>query len=84
MSKLAAVAIFDNTAQFYHPPQFFRATGAAMRWFEDLVKNPEAKELHAHRDQFSLYHLSDWDDFDGSFQPLARPILLVNGSAYDG
>lgn len=82
MSKLAVVAVFDVAAQFYHPPVFFRATGAALRWFEDLVRNPEAKEIHSHPDQFQLFHLGDWDDFSGGFAPLVHPTLLVHGSAF--
>ena len=85
MSKHVAVAVFDNAAQCFHPPQFFRATGAAMRWFEDLVKNPEAKEIHSHREHFQLFQVGEFDDFDGVLTPSGdRPQLLVNGSAFDG
>lgn len=82
MSKLVACAVFDIAAQYYHPPVYFRATGAALRWFEDLCKNPEAKELHFHSDQFQLFHLGDFDDFSADFSLLPKPVLLVHGAAF--
>lgn len=83
MSKLVVCAIFDKAAQFYHHPQFFRASGAATRWFQDLVTNPKAEEIFNHADQFDLYQVAEFDDFDGHFEPLARPLLLVHGAAFD-
>ena len=83
MSKLVAVSLFDIAAQFYHPPVFFRATGAALRWFEGLVKNPEAKELHEHPEHFQLFEVGAFDDFSAVFSPMTPPNLLVHGSSFD-
>lgn len=82
MSKLVAVAVFDIAAQYFHPPVFFRATGAALRWFESMVKNPEAKDIHEHPDHFQLFHVGEFDDFSGLFVPLTPPVLLVHGTSF--
>jgi len=83
MSKLVAVCIFDIAAQYFHPPVFFRATGAALRWFEGLVKNPEAKDVHEHPEHFQLFQIGEFDDFNSLFIPLTPPNLLIHGSSYD-
>lgn len=83
MSKLTAVCVFDVAAQYFHPPVFFRAPGAAVRWFQDLIANDDAKELHDHPDQFQLFHIGDFDDFSAKFVGLDSPNLLVHGSAFN-
>ncbi|WNK13429.1 MAG: nonstructural protein [Microvirus sp.] len=83
MSKLVAVAVFDVAAQYFHPPVFFRATGAALRWFETLVKDPTAVDVHNHPEHFQLFHIGEFDDFNALFVPLTPPNLLIHGSAFD-
>jgi len=83
MSKLVAISIFDVAAQFFHPPVFFRATGAALRWFEGLVKNPDAKEMNTHPEHFQLFHVGDFDDFNALYVSVSPPVLLVHGSSFD-
>ena len=81
MAKLVACAVFDIGAQFFHPPVFFRAPGAATRWFEDTVKNPESGSIHDHPEHFQLFEIGEFDDAAGTFVPNV-PRLLVHASAY--
>jgi len=82
MSKLVACSVFDLGAQFFHPPVFFRAAGAATRWFEDTVKNPESGSIHDHPEHFQLFHVGEFDDFSGVFVPIS-PSLMLHASAFD-
>ena len=83
MSKLVGCAVFDIAAQYFHPPVFFRATGAAVRWFEGMVKSPESRDINSHPEHFQLFLVGEFDDFSGLFVPLTPPNLLVHGSAFD-
>lgn len=80
---LVVCSVFDLAAQIYHPPVTFRATGAALRWFEDGIKNGDPKDpIVAHPEHFQLFHLGTFDDFSGQFSLLPAPDLLVHGSAF--
>jgi len=83
MSKLVSCSIFDMAAQYFHPPVFFRAPGAALRWFETMVKDPQSADLNRHPEQFQLFQVGEFDDFNGLFVPLAPVTLLVHGSSFD-
>ena len=82
-SGMTVVCVFDVASQSFHAPLFFRANGAALRWFEDHLKRGEKGDpMCAHPDHFQLFHLGSFNDFDGSFNLLERPNLLVHGSSF--
>lgn len=83
MTKLVSVCVFDVAAQYFHPPVFFRATGAALRWFETLVKSPQSEDVHRHPEHFQLFQVGEFDDFSGLFVVMSPPNLLVHGSSFD-
>jgi hypothetical protein len=56
------------------------ATGVAIRSFQDEVnRNAEDNQMYAHPDDFDLYELGIFDDFDGKFDLHEAPKLLALG-----
>ena len=64
----------------YGRPFFLPATGVAIRSFQDEVnRNAPDNQMYAHPDDFDLYELGVFDDFDGKFALHEAPKLLALG-----
>lgn len=57
-------AVHDAAVGAYHPPQFFRARGEAVRSFQDAVARPEAG-FRNHAEHFSFWQVGEYDDSVG-------------------
>lgn len=78
---LKVCAIFDGAIQAYARPVFVPAIGAATRSFMDEVRRKgEDNQLHNHPEDFSLYHLADFNEETGKFSmPEDGPVMLIRG-----
>lgn len=72
--KQVVVSVFDSAAGCFGRPVFTVSIGAAMRSFSDEVKkdNPD-NPMFAHPEDFTLFRLGYWDDFNGAFDMEVRP-----------
>jgi len=78
--KMLVCTIRDRAAEAYGRPFFLPATGVAIRSFQDEVnRNAPDNQIYAHPDDFDLFELGMFDDFDGSFVLHEAPKLLALG-----
>lgn len=75
---LQMCTVHDTATEMFGRPFFMVATGQAVRSFRDEVNNPDS-EFSKHPDDYSLYHLGQYDDNTGGFELFGRPTLLVRG-----
>ncbi|AXH74631.1 MAG: nonstructural protein [Microviridae sp.] len=82
--KMQVVSVLDVAAQAYGRPAFCAALGAATRSFVDEVNRAPTpgndNVLFSHPEDFQLFHIGEFDDFNGQLVPIA-PVLLLHGSA---
>ena len=78
--KMLVCTIRDRAAEAYGRPFFLPATGVAIRSFQDEVnRDAPDNQVYAHPDDFDLYELGVFDDFDGKFALHDDPKLLALG-----
>jgi len=78
--KMLVCTIRDRAAECYGRPFFLPATGVAIRSFQDEVnRDAQDNQMFAHPDDFDLYELGQFDDFDGTFALHEAPKLLALG-----
>ena len=73
--KLQVIAIYDSKAKCYSAPMTFVALGTATRAFEDEVNNPQSP-YNKHPEDYTLFHLGEFDDQSAQFSPLETPYSL--------
>lgn len=77
---LKIVAVRDQKTEAFGRPVFVQTEGIAIRSFDDEVNNSEANNImNQHPEDFSLYCLGEFNEFDGSFETHI-PKLLVQGT----
>lgn len=69
-------AVYDEKAEMFGTPQFFKSDGMALRTLQDMVTQNESI-IANHPEDFSLYRLGDYDDNQGLLFPVERPVLVV-------
>jgi len=74
MAQHVFCSIFDKATQAYMRPFQAPTVGAAMRSFEDDVRNPESP-ANAHPEDYALFQIATFDDQSGLMQPI-EPICL--------
>lgn len=78
MTTLIAVAVRDSAAGAYNRPFFVPAAGMALRSFEDETNRADPQNpMHAHPEDFELYHIGFFDEETASLTALPSPVLLV-------
>ena len=76
--KLQIISVFDSKANQYMTP-FYQATiGQARRIFSDIINNPE-HQFSKNPEDYSLFHLGEYDDTTGKFDMIATPTSLQVG-----
>lgn len=68
---LKVVALYDTATTAFGQPIFVRALGEAIRSFIDECKNKESA-LGKHPADYTLHHLSDFDENTGDFTASAK------------
>lgn len=65
------VAVRDSAMNAFGRPLFVPALGIALRSFTDEVNRKDGEnQMHAHADDFELWHLAEFDESDGKFMPV--------------
>lgn len=70
-------AIWDTKAQSFSQPFYAGSKGLAIRSFTDLV-NDDKTSVNKYPDDFTLFELGKFDDSDGSFDLLPKPVAVGN------
>lgn len=75
--KLNIYSIFDKAAQAFITPFFMHNKAMAIRVFSDNVNSQEENNISKHPEQFSLFHLGEYDDSTGVIIPLEKPEVVA-------
>lgn len=78
--KLIMCSIHDSKASIYHKPMFFMNEAVARRAFQNIVNAPET-EIAKNPEDFTLMHVGEFDDANGSINNFEANISL--GCALD-
>lgn len=68
-------AIYDAKVEAYNRPFYDQTKAAALRGFADAVNDPSL-QLNKHPEDYTLFHLGEWEDGSASFTPLHTPVSL--------
>jgi hypothetical protein len=80
VSSLKVCALYDSQLGAFNRPMFVQSTGLAVRSFIDEVKRVDGNNpLHAHPEDFLLYHVADWEEDTATFDNIVPPVILVKG-----
>lgn len=75
--KLLIYAVRDLKSNSFTFPHFNNTHGQAIRAFGDLVRNPKSV-IAAHPEDYSLFHLGEFDDESGAVKSLPVPVSLAS------
>lgn len=76
--ELQLFAVRDRALNGFDRPFTAPAVGLAIRSFTDEVNRPDSP-LHAHPDDYDLYHVGSFDDTSGRLLPLDNPVQVAIG-----
>lgn len=79
MAIMKLVSVFDKKADAFNTVMSVGSLGIAIRDFTDAFSSADNK-MSKYRDDFSLYHLGDFDSVTGNITPMTVPKLVFNGS----
>jgi hypothetical protein len=75
--NLEIFSVFDRKAKAFIPPFFLPNRNMALRVFTDSVNDPE-HQFHAHPEDYSLFHLGDFDQESGLIDSFSSIDLVAN------
>lgn len=70
-------SVYDVKAQAYLQPFFASQKGEAIRSFTDAV-NKSDHQFHRHAEDYSLFHVGQFDDNSGLVSPLTAPVPVIS------
>lgn len=73
--------VYDSKALAFLQPFFSVSNGAAIRAFEDVVRDGQSP-ISKHPGDYQLYELGQFDDRSGLVVAVVPTILLCNGSDF--
>lgn len=80
--KYGMYSVYDSKAGAFLPPFVLPRTQQAQRVFGDCVNSPD-HQFGKHPDDYTLFHLGNWDDETGDYKALpASKQSLGNGVEY--
>ena len=68
-------SVYDSKAEEYSPPFFAKTVGLALRDFESAASNEESY-ISRNPEDYTLFHISEWDSDNATFIPKSTPISL--------
>jgi hypothetical protein len=77
--KQQIYSIHDSKAEAFLPPFFLNNKHLAIRAFTDGINDPNTS-LYKHPEDYSLFHLGEFDDDTGSIVPIT-PVNVTIGMA---
>ena len=69
------ISVYDAKAAVYSPPICVPTLGIAERSFTDEVNNPQS-QYNKHPEDYTLFHVGDYDDNTGKTVNLETPYSL--------
>ena len=78
--KLLAFSVHDAKAEAFVKPFFDVTRGSAIRNFTDAV-NEEGSAFHRHGEDYTLFHVGEFDQTMGHFVPM-EPVSLGNAMVF--
>lgn len=72
-------AIRDSKGEYFNNPFFNNTHGEAERNFDKLV-NDKQSNINQYPEDYSVYHLGDFDESKGTIIALKEPQLIVNAT----
>lgn len=80
--KSQVFAIRDAAMNQFMEPWNMQTLGLAIRSFGDLTED-KTRTIHAHPDDYELYHIAEWDPETGKFTNLATgPKMIARGKDF--
>lgn len=76
---LKVFAVLDTKVAAYMQPFFMRTTGEAVRAFSESV-NDKSTMFYKNPADFTLFHLSDYNDMTGQFESPDHPKVVLKAS----
>jgi len=73
--RMKICCIHDSKAELYTQPLFFQALGQAVRSFSDAC-NDDKSDYAKHPEDYSLWHIGEYDDLTGTLHPLPVPVVV--------
>lgn len=74
-------ALNDSKLGEFGQPFFFNANGQAVRFLQDLVRDPKTM-VAQHPEDFRLYHIGAYDPVNGNFVGLPAPLFLADAMSF--
>lgn len=74
--KLQVFSVYDIKARAFALPFFAPNTDLALRYFGDGANDPTL-QLSKNAEDFTLYHLGQWNDADATFEALSQAIVVA-------
>lgn len=72
--RMQSFSVYDSKASAYMLPWFMQSPGEAQRAFTEMVNDPRQQNaLTKYPEDFTLFHLGEWDDSTGQFHPFKTP-----------
>jgi len=78
---LQIFTIYDSKIESYMKPFYASTKGEAVRMFSDGLKEGDSL-IAKHPEDFTLFHLGEYDDSSARFSPLETPHSLGVGSEF--
>lgn len=73
--KMKLFSIKDIKAEGFNPPFHQTTFGLAERAFKQAASDPQS-QIATHKEDFSLYHVADFDHKTGEIIPIVPPTLV--------
>lgn len=75
-------AVKDNKAEGFNPPFTQQTFGLAERTFAEATRDP-ASHISKFKNDFSLWHVGDFDQNTGIIEPVNPPKQICEASQFD-
>jgi hypothetical protein len=79
---LKIYSIYDSAAKAYTQPWFMPNDAVALRAFENNVNDEKGGQIYSNPDQFTLFHIGEWDDEKAEVSKAEVVKSLGNGLEY--
>ena len=79
--KVQIISVYDSKTKVFGQPQYFINIPTALRSWGDTVNNPQ-DTTYKHPEDFTLFHLGEYDDENGTFTNLTTPQSLGSALQY--
>lgn len=80
--KLLVFSVRDSKAEAFTRPFFAQTRGMAVRGFRDAVNGDQNEPIAKHPEDFTLFHIGEFDELTGELVKLQSPFSLGLASTF--